>query len=490
MPGFNLLRNARAFFTTNVGATDGVIAASGHLATTTFELQLLAGFSFSQSTNSQAITVAEAGTAPARSQRSFNTSLAPVDFSFSTYVRPTGTTTITAEERVLWNALLSSQNIDTTGLTLGTISVFTRPASGDTVSITVGTGANFTGAGIGIGDVFTVAGVTGADAIEWNAPATLVSITTGTLASATAFVIKYLKAPVGTGTAPATPPTTGVKFFKGAVTQNLATGSEGAYMQIHSGGSNKNQLQKFGMIIVIDSVTYLIDNAAMDQLSIDFGLDGIATLAWTGKATALRPVAVATAVGGTFGGSISGAYTQKDTSAKYITNKLSTVTLNSGLRGLGTSTVYNVAITGGSISIANNINYVTPENLGVVNQAIGYYTGTRSISGSLTAYLKTGTNNTAQLLSDMLASASTTTEPKFMAEIQIGGIGNAVKVEVDLPAVTLQLPSIDAGGDILSTTINFTAQGFDGSTSATATAGQAAFDVEAANDLVVRYYSA
>ena len=490
MAGFNLLRNAKAFFTTNLTSTaDPTVAVTGASATNTFEIQVLGGLSFNQSTNAQNITVNEAGDAPARGQRSFNTSLAPVEFSFSTYVRPSGTTTIDCEEKVLWNALLNSKAIDLTGTTLTTVGAFTRTASLSEITFTC-TAFNLTTAGIAVGDTVTISGILGTDAIEWNQPVEITA-RAGVDTACTGLTIVYLKAPAGTGTAPATVPTT-FKIHKGAVTQNLAASPEASYLLAHSGGSNKNQLQAFGMVIAIDDTTYLLDNCALNQVSVDFGLDGITTLAWTGNATAIRQVAATTASAGTLTGGFAGSYTQKNTAAKYITNKLSTVTLKSTVRGIGTGAkTYALALTGGNFTISNNINYITPENLGVVNAPVTYYTGTRAISGSFNAYLKTGAGNqTSTLLSDMLTASSTSTEPKFSTEIQIGGGSNTVKVEVEMPAVTLQIPTIDAGGDILSTVINFTSQGFDGTSSTAAANATAAYDVENSNDLFIRYYSA
>ena len=61
--------------------------ASGELV---WEIPILDGFSFSQATNSTEVTLAEmsAGGVSRRGRAFFNDSLAPVEFSFSTYVRP------------------------------------------------------------------------------------------------------------------------------------------------------------------------------------------------------------------------------------------------------------------------------------------------------------------------------------------------------------------------------------------------------------------
>lgn len=375
---FNLLRNSRVFFTTNVN-TSGIVQATGFSPTNTFELQVLDGFSFSQNTTSDTVTLNEAGAAPIRGQRSFNTALEPVDFSMSTYIRPkVNTSTITCEERVLWNALA------------------------------------------------------GVDAIGGTNPA----------------------------------------WTDGSTTGPVAAQADFAYSNVH-------QLQKFGLLVVIDAVCYIIDNAALDQATVDFGIDAIAMVAWTGKGTALRQIAGVTATEGatvTLANGLTGTATGKDTTAKYITNKLSTVELEANISGGGTA--YTIAITGGSITIANNLTYLTPANLGTVNQPIGYFTGTRAISGSLTAYLRTGAGASATLLNDMLASAATADETKYMLNVSLGGAANSTRVDLEMNGAMLTIPTVSTE-QVISTTINFTAQGYTG----------AEYDLEQTNELVVKYFA-
>jgi hypothetical protein len=377
----NLVRNSKVFFTTNVDSL-GKVLASGFDAVNTHEIQVLDGFTFSQKTNSDTVTIMEGGNAPVRGQRSFNTSLAPVDFSFSSYLRPSfddAGSAVYAEESVLWNAI-------------------------------AGTGA------------------IGAQGAGW---------TPGTTYSSASFA-----------------------------------------------NSNAHQLQKFGLVFIIDQVAYAVDNCSLNQVSIDFGLDAIATGAWTGQGTALRQIGNnITAVTGTFGG--AGI-------ANYITNKLSTVSLIlvKDLKDIAGTTIapagasYNVAITGGSITINNNINYITPANLGTVNLPVTYYTGQRAITGTIDAYLKTGVSETGtgKLLADMLSSAAVTVEPMFAMAISIGGGGNAVKVVLDMPSAVLTVPTVDVK-QVVSTAINFTAQGSTGTGSSTV------YDLTQTNDITVKYYS-
>jgi hypothetical protein len=380
----NLLRNTRVFFTTNVSATTGVVAGTGFTTSNTYEIQALDGFSFTQATTSETVTLNEAGSAPSRGQRSFNTALDPVEFNISTYIRPKfvdqETDQILAEERWLWNAFSSIANIGSAGA-------------------------------------------------GW---------TTGTASSVVSFA-----------------------------------------------NSNAHQLQKFGMILVVDGAIYIIDNCAMDQAVIDFGIDSIATISWTGRGTTLRNlenITISTDGSGntTFTGTgLAGTATKKDTTAGYLANKLSTVSISAGIGGGGTS--YSLPITGGSITFANNLTYLTPANLGVVNVPITYFAGTRAVSGTLTAYLRTGgTNDSGDLLKDLLAGSLSNIEPGFSITVAIGGSTNANRVEISMPAAVLQIPTVNAE-QVVSTTINFTAQG-----KATGTA----YDIEAANEATITYYAA
>lgn len=483
MASFNLVRNTRVFFTTNVGNLSGIANAvlpTGLLPANTVELQVLDGYSFKQGTQTANIQLKEAGDTPVRGQRTFNTSLDPVDFSFSTYVRPTiASSKATAEEKVLWNALTSAANIDTTGTTIGgTITGITRPNTTSQVATIAGT--TLTYAGIVVGDYVTLAGATGAAgvAFEWNQPAKVVSL------SATEIVLEYVTAPaVSAGTTTTLGAT--VKLFKGSWVEQPAVSPTPTHTITSFAGSNKNQLVPFGLIFVVDGAVYVVDNCAMDQAVLDFGLDAIATLAWTGKGTRLRQLSASEASlsGVTFTGTaLAGTVTPKNTSANYITNKLSTVSLVSNIAGIG-GTAYQVALTGGSITFANGITYITPANLGVVNNAIGYFTGTRAISGTMTAYLRTGTNTTAQLLTDILAGSSTSTDTKFRLQFEIGGRNNATRIEIEMDGAMLQVPTVETA-DVISTTIAFTAQ------STTASTTSPDYDIENTNDATIRYYSA
>ena len=378
---FNLLRNTRAFFTTNV--TDGVVNNGGFTASNTFEICVLDGLSFSQNTTSETITINEAGSAPVRGQRAFNTALDPVELTFSTYIRPKLTGgDVLAEEMYLWNALAA------------------------------GRAAN-----------------------------------------------------------------NGVDEANGAWTH-------GAPSTVSFARSNAHQLQTFGMLFFMDDVCFVIDNCAVDQASIDFGLDAIATIAWTLRGTKLRQIegaAINSSTGVISGTGLSSTTntgaTLKVTDAKYIANKLSTMTIQAGIGGGGQS--YDLPITGGNITIANNITYLTPANLGVVNQPITYFTGTRAVSGNVTAYLKTGTNTTTDLLTALISSSTTDVSPAYEIIFSIGGGSNATRVVLEMPAAMLQIPTVSTE-QVVSTTINFVAHG----------SASSAYSLDATNELSIAYHDA
>lgn len=477
----NLSRNTKVYFTTNVDV-EGVMpdAATNYSSSNTYEIQVLDGYSFSQANDSQTISVTEAGSSPLRGSRTFNTQLNAADWSLSTYIRPLLSTTVTAAERVLWNAAMGSFVMDTTGQAVSSLTRATtlsptanivtaaalvyndRHNASATAAVTATSTANAAGLPV------NVVGVT--SSTEWNRSAVIRSVAgTGPYT----YTVEYSKAP---GTAAGTTATgTAIKILAGQ------WGTDSSYSYVSTIGSNRHQLQKFGLIFVVDNVIYGIDNCAVNQVSIDFGLDQISTAAWSGQGTRVKKFGTLTAA------NLATSSTTASTSAKYITNKLSTVTLESKIGGAdaGGQTTYTVPITGGNLTINNNLTYLIPSNLGVINEAVAYYTGSRTINGNLTAYLKTGTaGDTGSLLDSLLKSgANYGIEPKFRLQLEMGGSSNSTRVEFEMPGTMLQVPDINIA-DVVSTTINFTAEPHD------PTLANQTFDLERSNDLTVRYYSA
>jgi hypothetical protein len=379
-------------------------------------------------------------------------------------------TGVTAEERHLWAALAGNINANAPAISLGTVTtapVFAHTTGQITFTVTATVG-------LAVGDIVTVKGITAATAgniKDFNAPIEITSIT-----ASTTVVGVYLVNPSSVAsTLTASAATT--------VTKSAWLDNTGNAL-VHFGNSETHQLAKFGMIFIVDSTLYVIDNCAMDQLSVDFGLDAIATLSWSGKGTALRQFqnAVTTTTNFTATGlQATNAFAAKNVSAPYIANKLSTMQLISNIGGVS-GTTYNIALTGGNITIANNLTYLTPANLGVVNQPVAYFTGTRSITGNVTAYLRGITNGTASLLGTMLTNSATDISPSYLLQVDVGGSTNATRVEFEMNNAVLQIPTVNID-QVVTTQINFTAQGHTPSLAATAQD-----DLTVANELAVRYF--
>lgn len=486
MASFNLIRNSRVFFTSNVDV-NGRINLTGFTATNSQELSVLDGFTFSQSTNAETVSINEAGTAPVRGTRSFNTALNPVEFSFSTYFRPfVDTGLVKADESVLWNALFSDKEIGTATSTVSLAYTGTLTPTYSSVTGTMSLAATtVTATGIATNDVVVFGGFTGANASLFNAPVRIVSI------NATTIAMVYLTAPQVA--APTVPVSGNGKFYKTAWTEHTAVAADTivgntAYSAVTAAMSNLNQLQKFGLVITVDGVTYLLHNCALGQASIDFGLDGIATIAWSGNGTELEQlssnVIYSTATDPVLTGGLTGTINGRSAQAttRLITNKLSTISIKQGIGGSGANT-YSLALTGGNITINNNVQYVTPATLGIVNKPIGYFTGGRTISGNVSAYLRTGTLNSAGLLAQALSESQSSAELKYQITLTVGGSTSSNKIELLIPGASLQVPTVDAQ-QVMSTTINFTAQATDIVQDSAAT-----YDLENTNEIRVRYFS-
>ena len=432
----SLSRNATLYLSTVETAWDGV--GSSLKDANTFEIPILDGFSFSQATGTQNVTLNEAGTTPRRGQKIFNTSLEPVDWSFTTYIRPFKDTADSSKhsctEALLWNGLVSNSK------------------------------SNYTNNGL--------ANTTSLLAIDFET-------------------------------------------------------SEAA-----------NQLLKmYGYFRFSDSgLTYKLSKMCVTSASVDFDIDGIAQISWSGYASAIDEVGV------TYPDTAGTDYVAAQTDADFILNRLSTVTLSADLDAAGagrvtaigsitggssytsvptavftaaptggrtakgtavisggavtgvtitdggagyttgptisftggggsgasvaactivkTAVSYDFALTGGNVTIDNGITYVTPEELGKINTPIDHQVGTRAISGNFTAYLDSSSTGTKGMYDDMktdLDSAAPDSTNSFNINLNIGGtVSGEPQVQFSMGQAHFELPSIDTA-DVMGVTMNFTA---------------------------------
>lgn len=222
-------------------------------------------------------------------------------------------------------------------------------------------------------------------------------------------------------------------------------------------GFTKNgahQLTELNLYFKVDNKVYHVKKAQVGQVEIPLDISGIGMSNWSGQATEIEEIAAPTFMsnsGLAFDDSapVADQYVAIPTNIVYLLNKLTTVQMQSDVSG--SNAYYLVALTGGSLTINNNITYVTPTTLAKVDTPIGSFTGTFDVSGSFDAYLRDGVGSangtsasnaygTADLLKNMLANRSVTNASNI--EISINGDTSTSKVVVTLPQAQIAIPTV------------------------------------------------
>lgn len=395
----SLVRNTKAFISTVPFATEVVTPFADLMGTTlgamsdlnTWQIPVLDGYTFSADTETEEITISEAGVAPVRGQQVFNTSIQPVNWSFSSYLRPRyegGAVKGDSVDRVLWEALAARPWLAADG---GTVNIDTN-------------------------------------------------------------------------------------------TDGLAAKRTATTMTADFAYSNTNQLRTVTIVLFMGATAWMITDVAVNQLELDFSIESIATATWSGFGNSIKEITGAslTAVQGWVGTPLTTVRTGVNdflaapADNACIRNKLTTVYLENN----ETLTEYTIAITGGSLTINNNIEYLVPEALGAVNLPCAHFTGARQISGELTAYLKSGSVETAGLLADMLDDLTTVTQ-NFHTIINVGGSStDRPVIEFNLPHANISIPAINTES-VIGVSIAFSGLPYDEVGSV--------FDLEETNELTVSY---
>lgn len=347
--------------------------------TALYEIPVLDGFSFSQGTNTTEVTLNEAAGASGYSKRGramFTDSFAPAEWSFSTYMRPT-------------TSAAGSYAADA-GLHAGASKKFAVEGP-----LWAAMGAEDYQKAVGESGTFDPA------AHEPNAFdfANSNKVTIGVFDLF--FVLGASKDSEGT---------------------TFTTGSDGV-------------------------TVYKLADCSVGSATIDFDIDGIAQVAWSGNGKTIEEAASLVTDGG--GETTIGLINEGVSStSNYIRQKLTDLTITydasetTGTTGsLGDSDItFDVTLTGGSISIENNLNYLTPETLGSVNTPLGHVTGTRSVSGNFTCYLNDVSNGSLDLFEKLQESRGVITNA-FALTFGIGGGSSTPRCSVALPKAHLELPS-------------------------------------------------
>ena len=199
-----------------------------------------------------------------------------------------------------------------------------------------------------------------------------------------------------------------------------------------------------------EDTLYTLNNAVINEATIDFDIEGIAQISWSGMAQSITTAPGATEPTA----DISEGAT--DTSA-FIQNRLSKVAIvanNSTVFPGAGAGVYNITLTGGSVTFTNNISSLMPEEMGVVNQSVGLITGTREVSGSLTCYLDSGTGGSREFFKAFQqATALAIPTNSFNLKLEIGGT-TGTRLEIPMPTAMFELPTL-AIDDVVGVEANF-----------------------------------
>lgn len=197
---------------------------------------------------------------------------------------------------------------------------------------------------------------------------------------------------------------------------------------------------------------YRLYDAAINEVSITFDIDGIATLSWSGNASRLRDYTTPFVTTGVITDGIN-------QSNNFIRNRLTQLTIIR--KTTGVDKTYNVTLTGGTITFTNNLSYLTPELLGRVNVPLGHVTGTRSVGGSFTCYVDPTALGSAELFADLSADV-TSIQQVFDLTFYVGGASGTVDIPrapgvvFSFPRANLTVPTFDTG-DVISLNVDFAA---------------------------------
>jgi hypothetical protein len=367
------------------------------IGTSVWKIPVLEGFSFSQATNTSEVTLAEmesTGGVSRRGRRAFNDSLAPVDFSFSTYIRPfkaavspsaAGSADAAAEvhavEEALW-ALFSgpadySASDDRFGGDPAATPNVNQINPGTTVSTIRFTESNVSALGpddganlyFELGDAskicYKLAKVALSEAsIDFDIDGVAQINWTG-FAESIENVAKDLSLASATSS---------------SVTVTIS--DTGSLNSIDVADIDRRIAGTAAAGLLADQYVAARTSATVFSLSTS---DSIAATDANAAATVL-----------TLLGPRATIYEGTTATNNFIRNRLTKVfiTVNDDpVNALEAS--YTLTLTGGNITLSNNITYLTPEELGIVNIPIGHVTGGRTFGGSMTCYLTEETSGSS-----------------------------------------------------------------------------------------------
>ena len=460
-----------------------------------WEIPVLDGFSFSQATNSSEITLNEMESSAGvsrRGRRAFNDSLAPGEWSFSTYVRPflaagaaqgTGSADpgtgnnrkVHAVEEVLWALMAGADNYASAAYDKGGSAVLTPGTSNMTVSFgqsnvsTLSTfnlyfvlgDANRTVMkldGCVVGEASLDFDIDGIATIAWSGNCANVVDFTGSTITATSDDVVSNVTVNGQVSSGAT--SIALDPGHGAAVGDLlfGTGLPSTGAPITAVSTNTMTVAATSATIN-DDATLIKRKPTADGTAVSVGDvfldsdDSHRLFVFTGSAGFVPVSETKTSY-------VNEAIT---TTTNFIRNRLTVLTVTPTTQdpdGDSTNELessYSLTLTGGNVTISNNITFITPEELGIVNVPIGHVTGTRSVSGSFTCYLTedTATTNASRDFFEDVRAITNVVTNSFALVFKIGGAsGTGLELNMATSHVEIPTHSIE---DVISLETNFQA---------------------------------
>lgn len=255
------------------------------------------------------------------------------------------------------------------------------------------------------------------------------------------------------------------------------TKADAASVDFDFSGSNRSAIGTFNLYFLLGAcgntiasgatpsgvTAYRISNAVANSASIDFEIDGIAMISWSGFGAVIEEIP---ALPVAFDSVISAGV---DSTSNFIRNRLTSLSVDGSdaRNDAAIQDSYNVTLTGGNITFENNITYLTPETLCVVNQPLEHVTGTRSISGNFTCYLDSSVNGSEDLFED-IQGATDSVRNFFGLNFAVGGASGTPRVNFVFPQAHLEIP-VHSIEDVISVDVNFHALASDPSSTDEAT---------------------
>ena len=396
----SLARNTQLYVSTLPLASIGSASPAD-----TFEVKVLDGYSFSQDATTQEIGINEAGSTPVRGTLGFNTALNPVDVSFSTYVRAykdPSDSKANCVEKILWSSALGTA----TGFTNSPGSASTKPGVSPPGTATF--------------NIYNDAGTN--DALEF----TLDTSTSNTLLTLTLYFVfqstTYVIEDFNVSTAEVDFSIDGIATINWSGFGSRVNENRAAHATIINWTAGTDY-KAVPSSTVTGTSTFLRNKLSV--LSLTDNQTGTATVASDTIANATGNVLTLTTnsasitsaiVGGTIYNSSAGEWRTiisvvASTSITVENNLENQNAEDAGWQGDTVAiyppgehagTVYDIPITGATLTLENNFTYLTPEELAIVNLPLPGFSGNRVTSGSLTAYLNTGAEGSGGLLDSLL----------------------------------------------------------------------------------------